>query len=79
MLISTGRPATECRRELELAENYLRDLERGDFIERMAFYIAEIHALHPFREGKRKIPLENSRGTAVSRATEGRVRQGAKR
>ena len=42
---------TECRRELELAENYLRDLERGDFIKRMAFYIAEIHALHPFREG----------------------------
>ncbi|WP_432762679.1 Fic/DOC family protein [Adlercreutzia aquisgranensis] len=33
------------------AENYLRDLERGDFIERMAFYIAEINALHPFREG----------------------------
>lgn len=51
MLISTGRPVTECCRELELAENYLRDLERGDFIERMAFYIAEIHALHHFREG----------------------------
>lgn len=51
MLISTGRPVTECCRELELAENYLRDLERGDFIERMAFYIAEINALHPFREG----------------------------
>ncbi|WP_418950048.1 Fic family protein [Slackia isoflavoniconvertens] len=51
MLISTGRPVTECRRELELAENYLRDLERGDFIKRMAFYIAEINALHPFREG----------------------------
>ena len=33
------------------AENYLRDLERDDFIERMAFYIAEINALHPFREG----------------------------
>ena len=51
LLISTGRPVTECRRELELAENYLRDLERGDFIKRMAFYIAEINALHPFREG----------------------------
>ena len=51
MLISTGGPVTECCRELELAENYLRDLERGDFIERMAFYIAEINALHPFREG----------------------------
>lgn len=51
MLISTGGPVTECCRELELAENYLCDLERGDFIERMAFYIAEINALHPFREG----------------------------
>ena len=46
MLISTGRPVTECCRELELAENYLRDLERGDFIERMAFYIAEILPHH---------------------------------
>lgn len=33
------------------AENYLRGLERDDFIKRMAFYIAEINALHPFREG----------------------------
>lgn len=32
-------------------ENYLKDLERGEFIERLAFYIAEINALHPFREG----------------------------
>ena len=50
MLISTGRPVTECRRELELAENYLRDLERGDFIERMAFYIADIQPPPPYRE-----------------------------
>ena len=77
MLISTGGPVTECCMELELAENYLRDLERGDFIERMAFYIAEINA-PPFPRGKRKIPLENSRGTAVSRATGGRVRKRAK-
>lgn len=32
-------------------ENYLRDLKRDEFIERMAFYISEINALHPFREG----------------------------
>ena len=63
MLISTGRPVTECRRELELAENYLRDLERGDFIKRMAFYIAEINALHPFREGSGRFLSE----TAVAR------------
>ena len=52
MLISTGRPVTECCRELELAENYLRDLERGDFIERMAFYIGDINAPHPYRVGR---------------------------
>lgn len=33
------------------AENYLTDLDRGSFIHRLAFYIAEINALHPFREG----------------------------
>ena len=32
-------------------ESFLRGLGRGDFIERLAFYIAEINALHPFREG----------------------------
>ena len=33
------------------AENYLRGLGRERFIERIAFYIAEVNALHPFREG----------------------------
>lgn len=33
------------------AENYLRGLEREEFIQRVAFYISEINALHPFREG----------------------------
>lgn len=33
------------------AENYLTGLSRKDFIKRIAFYIAEINALHPFREG----------------------------
>lgn len=32
-------------------ENYLRNLPRDKFIERVAFYIGEINALHPFREG----------------------------
>lgn len=32
-------------------ENYLKGLSRDEFISRMAFYIAEINALHPFREG----------------------------
>ncbi len=33
------------------AEDYLRGLEREEFIRRVAFYISEINALHPFREG----------------------------
>ncbi len=33
------------------AENYLQGLGREEFIQRVAFYIAEINALHPFREG----------------------------
>ncbi len=33
------------------AENYLRGLDREEFIRCMAFYITEINALHPFREG----------------------------
>jgi cell filamentation protein len=32
-------------------EKYLQDLDLETFAERMAFYIAEINALHPFREG----------------------------
>lgn len=33
------------------AENCLQGLEREEFIRRVAFYISEINALHPFREG----------------------------
>lgn len=33
------------------SENYLRGMDRDDFIKRLAFYISEINALHPFREG----------------------------
>ncbi len=32
-------------------ENWLRKLERKSFIERLAYYMGEINALHPFREG----------------------------
>ena len=34
-------------------ENYLRGLNHPDFLNRIAWYIGEINALHPFREGKR--------------------------
>lgn len=33
------------------SENFLQGLEREEFIRRVAFYISEINALHPFREG----------------------------
>lgn len=33
------------------AENYLCELDKESFVKRMAFYISEINALHPFREG----------------------------
>ena len=33
------------------AENLLRWLGRDEFVGRIAFYIAEVNALHPFREG----------------------------
>lgn len=36
----------------QLAEDrYLRDLRRAEFVDAAAHYLAEINALHPFREG----------------------------
>jgi cell filamentation protein len=32
-------------------ENFLRGLERGPFLERLTFYLGEVNAIHPFREG----------------------------
>lgn len=32
-------------------ENYLCNLEKNDFITRLAYYMGEINAVHPFREG----------------------------
>jgi len=32
-------------------ENKLRNLKREEFIQRLAYYMGEINALHPFREG----------------------------
>ena len=33
------------------AEDYLRGLDRHRLAERLAFYLAEINSVHPFREG----------------------------
>jgi cell filamentation protein len=32
-------------------EGRLRGLERGRFVERLAYYLGEVNAVHPFREG----------------------------
>jgi cell filamentation protein len=32
-------------------ENFLRDLERGALLDRLTFYLGEVNAIHPFREG----------------------------
>ena len=33
------------------ADNFLRGFEKADFINKLAYYMGEINALHPFREG----------------------------
>lgn len=42
--------ANEIHQKLQ-AEKYLANLEKAKFISRLAFYMGEINALHPFREG----------------------------
>ena len=32
-------------------ENFLKELSQPAFIERLAFFLGEINAVHPFREG----------------------------
>lgn len=33
------------------AENYLKDLPRNGLVSRLAYFLSELNALHPFREG----------------------------
>ena len=40
------------------SEKYLRDLPAKDFAGRLAYYLAEINALHPFREGNGRTQRE---------------------
>ena len=42
--------ATEIFRLLR-SDNFLRGLERGLFIDRLTYYLGEVNAVHPFREG----------------------------
>ena len=42
--------ATDIHAKLK-ADNFLRGLEKTDFIKKLAYYMGEINSLHPFREG----------------------------
>jgi cell filamentation protein len=42
--------AAEIFRQLR-HENFLRGLERDAFIDRLTYYLGEVNAIHPFREG----------------------------
>lgn len=39
-------------------DKYLQNLSTGDFAKRLAYYFAEINALHPFREGNGRTQRE---------------------
>ncbi|MDR2601161.1 MAG: Fic family protein [Spirochaetaceae bacterium] len=39
-------------------EKYLHGLSKSNFIERMAYYMGEVNALHPFREGNGRTARE---------------------
>ncbi|MGK7376786.1 Fic/DOC family protein [Planococcus sp. 1R117A] len=48
------------------AENYLKDLPRERFIPRLAYFLAELNALHPFREGNGRTVREFARQLAIN-------------
>lgn len=47
-------------------ENYLKGLPRKAFIPRLAYYLAELNALHPFREGNGRTVREFARQLALN-------------
>ena len=47
-------------------EKYLNDLEKYVFIERMAYYMGEVNALHPFREGNGRTLREFFRQLSIN-------------
>jgi len=44
-------PQTERLLARLAGESHLRGLEREHFVDRLAHYLAELNAIHPFREG----------------------------
>lgn len=51
--------------ELE-KDNYLKELSKDKFIPRFAHYLAELNALHPFREGNGRTVREFARQLALN-------------
>lgn len=47
-------------------ESYLKELPRNEFISRLAYYLAELNALHPFREGNGRTTREFARQLALN-------------
>ncbi|MGI6556833.1 MAG: Fic/DOC family protein [Pseudoramibacter sp.] len=47
-------------------ENYLKDLTREGFIDRLVYFFGEVNALHPFREGNGRTQREFFRELALS-------------
>jgi cell filamentation protein len=48
------------------SENYLKDLDREQMAVKLAYYLAEINALHPFREGNGRAQREFIRELALA-------------
>lgn len=46
-------------------ENYLQNLDKTSFSERLAYYMAELNVLHPFREGNGRTTREFIRQLAL--------------
>ena len=47
------------------SENYLKGLRDKDFVERSAYFLAEINMVHPFREGNGRVLREYYRCLAL--------------
>jgi len=47
------------------SDNYLKDLNKHEFIRQLAYYMSEVNALHPFREGNGRSNREFFRELAL--------------
>ncbi len=58
--VATGKLFDELRHE-----RYLAGLPHGEFVARLAYYLGELNALHPFREGNGRTQREFIRQLAL--------------